>query len=215
MPLPPSSIPRHRLHQRSITYEGYLRDDGLFDVDAHLVDAKDHDFELFTGVRPAREAVHDMWARVTIDRAFVIRAIDVRTDAMPYPDACDRIEPVYAKLVGASLVRGFRKRLHDDMGGARGCTHVNELLGALPTAAVQTFAGLRREDEGEHQPFQLDHCHALETSTDTVRRYYPRWYRGSGAGRDVPEDAGPPGTPGARTDRVEPDDVLPTTQEQA
>ena len=29
----------------------------------HLVDAKDHDFELLTGTRPAREAVHDMWVR--------------------------------------------------------------------------------------------------------------------------------------------------------
>ena len=54
MSLPPSPVPRQRLHQRSITYEGYRRDDGLFDIDAHLVDAKDHDFELLTGVRPAR-----------------------------------------------------------------------------------------------------------------------------------------------------------------
>jgi hypothetical protein len=44
---------------------------------------------------------------------------------------------------------------------------------------VQTFAGLRREDEGTHKPFQLDHCHALETTTDTVRRYYPKWHRGA------------------------------------
>ena len=65
------------------------------------------------------------------------------------------------------------------MGGVRGCTHVTELLGSLPTAAVQTFAGLRREDEGTHKPFQLDHCHALESTTDTVRRYYPKWYRGA------------------------------------
>ena len=186
MPLPPSPIPRQRLHQRSVTYEGFRRDDGLFDIDAHLVDAKDHDFELLTGVRPAREAVHDMWVRVTIDREFVIHAIEVRTDAMPYPDACDRVEPAYSKLIGANLVQGFRKRLHDDMGGVRGCTHVTELLGSLPTAAVQTFAGLQREDEGEHKPFQLDHCHALETTTDTVRRYYPKWYRGGEVGRDVP-----------------------------
>jgi len=179
MPLPPSPVARQRLHQRSITYEGYRRDDGLFDIDAHLVDAKDHDFELLTGIRPAREAVHDMWVRVTIDRAFVIHGIDVRTDGMPYPDACDRIEPSYAKLVGANLVQGFRKRLHDDMGGTRGCTHVTELLGSLPTAAVQTFAGLRREDEGDAKPFQLDRCHALETTTENVRRYYPKWYRGA------------------------------------
>jgi hypothetical protein len=179
MPLPPSSIPRQRLHLRSIVYEGFMRADGLFDIDAHLVDAKDHDFELTSGVRPAREAVHDMSARVTIDRAFVIHAIEVRSDAMPYPDACDRVEPSYSKLIGASLMSGFRKRLHEDMGGVRGCTHVTELLSSLPTAAVQTFAGLQREDKGDGKPFQLDHCHALETTTDTVRSYYPKWYRGT------------------------------------
>jgi hypothetical protein len=41
------------------------------------------------------------------------------------------------------------------------------------------FAGLRHEIEGDERPFQLDRCHALETTTDTVRRYYPRWYRGA------------------------------------
>jgi hypothetical protein len=179
MPLPPSPTSRQRLHVRRITYEGWQRDDGLFDVDAHLVDAKDHDFELLTGVRPAREAVHDMWVRVTIDRAYVVQAIEVRTDGMPYPDVCDRIEPAYGRLVGANLVSGFRKRLHETMGGIRGCTHVTELLASLPTAAVQTFAGLRREDEGEGKPFQLDRCHALDTTSAAVRRYYPRWYRGS------------------------------------
>jgi hypothetical protein len=53
------------------------------------------------------------------------------------------------------------------------------MLSYLPTAAVQTFAGLTREDAGERKPFQLDRCHALETSSDTVRRYYPKWYRGA------------------------------------
>ena len=118
-----------------------------------------------------------MHARVTIDLNFVIHAIEVRTIAMPYPDVCDLIEPAYARLIGANLVRGFRKRLHDDMGGVRGCSHITELLGSLPTAAVQMMAGLRRENEGDAKPFQLDRCHALETTTETVRRYYEKWYR--------------------------------------
>jgi hypothetical protein len=178
MPLPPSPISRQRLHQRSISYEGFRRDDGLFDIDAHLVDAKDHDFDLMTGTRPAREAVHDMWVRVTIDDKFVVHAIEVRTESMPYPNACDRIEPDYAKLVGANLTDGFRRRLHADMGGIRGCTHVTELIGSLPTAAVQTFAGLKGEVEGDVKPFQLDRCHALASTTETVRSYYPKWYTG-------------------------------------
>ena len=179
MPLATPTVTRERLHRRSVTYDGFRRADGLFDIEGHIVDAKDHDFELLSGMRPAREAVHDMWVRVTIDRKYVIHDIEAVTDGMPYPGACDRIGPSYRKLIGANLRLGFRKHLHDVMGGIRGCTHVTELLSYLPTAAVQTFAGLVREDDGDAKPFQLDHCHVLLTTTDTVREYYPKWYRES------------------------------------
>ena len=33
--------------------------------------------------------------------------------------------------------------------------------------------------EPSSKPFQLDRCHALEHTTETVRRYYPKWYRGA------------------------------------
>ncbi|MFO1325309.1 MAG: DUF2889 domain-containing protein [Burkholderiales bacterium] len=179
IPLSLPKVPRERLHCRAITYDGFRRDDGLFDIEAHLIDVKDHDTTLLSGVRPAGVPVHDMWVRVTIDRDFFIRGVEAFTDSMPYPGACDRITPAYGKLVGANLVSGFRKRLHDLMGGVHGCTHITELLSNLPTAAVQTFAGLQREDETEGKPFQLDRCHALETTTELVRRYYPKWYHGA------------------------------------
>ena len=177
MPLPTPS-PRTRLHARRVSYEGFRRDDGLFDLEGHLTDVKDHDYALLTGLRPAGVAVHDMWVRVTVGSDYIIQSIEVRTDGMPY-ETCDRIGPAYAKLAGASLLHGFRKTLYDAMGGVRGCSHLTELLAHAPTAAIQMFAGLRREIEpGGDKPFQLDRCHALETTTDTVRRYYPQWYRG-------------------------------------
>lgn len=180
MPLPESPVPRQRLHVRRMSYEGWQREDGLFDIEARLLDVKDRDFELMTGVRPAGQPVHEMWARVTIDRHFVVQAVAACTDAMPYPGACDRVTPDYSKLVGINLMHGFRKELYDAMGGVRGCSHLTELIALLPTAALQTFAGLRREIEPhEEKPFQLDRCHALEHTSDTVRRYYPKWYRGA------------------------------------
>jgi len=178
MPLPVSEVERELTHTRRVRYEGYKRADGLWDIEAHLLDTKNHDYQLKTGIRRAGQPIHDMWIRVTIDRSFVIHAIQAVTDGMPYPGACNRIGPAYQKLVGANLIKGFRKHLHDVVGGVQGCTHLTEMLSFLPTAAVQTFAGLVREDEGEGKPFQLDHCHALETTTDTVREYYPTWYRG-------------------------------------
>jgi hypothetical protein len=179
MPLSTPTVSRQRLHERRVSYEGFQRGDGLFDIDARIEDVKDHDFALLTGTRPAGEPIHEMQVRVTIDRRFNIHAVEARTDRMPYPGVCDRIGPAYSKLVGANLVSGFRKRLHDVMGGVHGCTHLTELLGYLPTAAVQMFAGLQREDDGSQKPFQLDRCHALETTTETVRAFYPKWYKGA------------------------------------
>lgn len=180
MPLPPPPVSRQRLHVRRMEFEGFQREDGLFDIEARLSDVKDHDYTLMTGQRPAGDAIHDLWARVTIDRSFDIRAVATSTERMPYPGACQRINPAYARLVGTNLLRGFRMTLYELMGGVQGCTHLTELIAAIPTAALQTFAGLRREIEpGEDKPFQLDRCHALEQSTETVREFYPTWYRGA------------------------------------
>lgn len=172
-------VSRKRLHVRKAVYEGFARDDGLFDIEGRLTDVKDHAYTLMTGPRAAGEPIHEMWVRVTIDRQLGIHAIEASTDHMPYPGACDEIEGAYASLVGTNLAQGFRRALHDAMGGVKGCTHITELLGYLPTAAIQTFAGLIREIHGDAKPFQLDRCHALETTSDTVRRFYPAWYRGA------------------------------------
>ena len=83
VPLSLPQVSRERLHSRTVTFDGYRRRDGLFDIEAHLVDVKDHDFALLTGIRPAGVPVHDMWVRVTIDRAFVIHAVEAVTDSSP------------------------------------------------------------------------------------------------------------------------------------
>ena len=189
-PLTLPTVPRERLHSRAVSFDGYRREDGLYDIEAHLVDTKDHDFPLLTGIRPAGVPVHDMWVRVTIDADFNIVDIEAVTESMPYPGFCDRIGPDYRKLIGANLVQGFRKRLHELMGHTKGCTHITEMLANVPTAAIQTFAGLRkREDEGSGKPFQLDKCHALDTTGEAVRRYYPKWYRAVQSG--APSSADP------------------------
>ena len=60
----------------------------------------------------------------------------------------------------------------------KGCTHLTELLAGAPTAAVQSFAGEMPEERADgRKPFQLDQCHALDTTSDTVQKWYPRWYR--------------------------------------
>jgi hypothetical protein len=163
-----------------VTYDGWQRDDGLFDIEARLVDVKDDDYTLASGVRPKGAPIHEMSVRVTIGSDFVIRALDARSDAVPYADGCELIAPAYSQLVGTNLMHGFRAVLYDLMGGVKGCSHITELLAFLPTAVVQTFASLHPENSNSGgKPYQLDRCHALEHTTETVRRYYPKWFRGA------------------------------------
>jgi hypothetical protein len=182
MPLPVSEVERELTHTRRVRYEGYKRKDGLWDIEAHLTDVKNHDYALKTGVRRAGQPIHEMWVRITVDRRMKIVDACSSSDAVPYPGGCETISPAYRKLIGLSLVKEFRKNVREALGGVRGCTHITEMLGGLPTAAIQTFAGEvpeEREDGGK--PFQLDQCHALETGSETVKKWYPKWHKGRAA----------------------------------
>ena len=184
MPLPPSGAERVRLHQRSVNSDGYKRVDGLWDIEARMVDTKDQDYPLSSGLRKPGEAVHDMSVRVTIDSKMNILAAATCTDAAPYPGACEHLPTDYSAIVGLNLFHGFRKAVKDLFGATRGCAHVSELLMFLPTVALQTFASeVLDNDDSAHKPYQLDRCHALDSHSETVKRYYPRWYRGQNPGQ--------------------------------
>jgi hypothetical protein len=181
MPLPPAAAPRVAKHTRRVTFEGFLREDGLWDIEAHLYDVKPVDVQMSAGVRRAGAPIHEMWVRVTIDRTMNVIDVFACTDAMPYIGACDRITPDYAKLKGHNLFKGFRKSVTHLFGDVKGCTHINELLMQMPSAAVQAFASVKRDNKvSDHKPFQLDRCHALATNSDTVQLHYAKWYRKDG-----------------------------------
>jgi Protein of unknown function (DUF2889) len=182
MPLSPSISRRALKHTRAIQVEAFARDDGLWDLDAHISDIKTRDAKLASGVRPAGAPMHDLWLRLTIDTQLNIVAAEAVSDAVPYPGYCDTIGPAYKSLVGVNLSKGFRKALNERLSGAAGCTHLTELAQILPTAAIQAFAGevIDTRDgasgaEQRHKPFQLDRCHALRTDGAAVAEYYPRW----------------------------------------
>jgi hypothetical protein len=174
------TVARELLHRRAIEIQGFKREDGLYDIEGHLVDTKGYDFNVAAGVRHAGEPVHDMWLRITVDRELKIVDAAAAMDAMPYLNHCDQIVPAYKLLVGVAIRPGFHQRLKELLGGVRGCTHITELAGSLATAAFQTMAG-QRVQPAEQKPFQLDRCHALASTSPVVARFYPQWYRGTEA----------------------------------
>ena len=182
MPLPVTEVERELRHTRRVRFEGYKRADGLWDIEGHLSDVKSHDNPMKTGVRRAGQPIHEMWLRLTIDRHFTILDAAASSDAVPYPGGCESIAPAYKRLIGLNLIRDFRKNTRQLFAGVKGCTHLTEMLASFPTAAVQSFVGEMPEERADgRKPFQLDQCHALDTSSETVRKWYPKWHRKSKA----------------------------------
>ena len=193
---------RRHVHTRNIRAEVFARDDGLWDVEAELVDTKARDFQLATGLRVAGEAIHHMQLKITIDTQLEVVDAEAHSLSVPYPGHCQAIEPDYKQLIGLNLLKGFRRAVRERLGGTAGCTHMTELTDVMPTAAVQAFAGevLRNRDAADtepplgssamrdQKPFQLDRCHALRTDGPAVAEFYPRWFRPApDSSKDVPE----------------------------
>jgi hypothetical protein len=172
-----SQAARHLVHTRSIQVEAYLRDDKLWDLVATVRDVKEKDVPLEGGVRRAGEAFHDMELTVTIDPRMEIVAARASTKAGPFMGDCDSFPEAYQQLVGLNLLQGFRAAVRERLGGNQGCTHITELAGVLPTAAIQAFSGeMTRPDRIDgSMPKHLDRCRALRLDGPVVARLYPRW----------------------------------------
>jgi len=172
---------RQRIHQREITCRGYRRDDGLWDIEGHLLDTKTYAFSnQFRGeVRPG-EAVHEMWLRLTIDEARHVHAAEAATDHAPYA-ICPDITPNFNALAGLRIGPGWMSEVRKRVGGVLGCTHLVELLGPMATTAYQTLAGQRKKHESageKKRPIFLDTCHAHASDSEVVKMHWPEYYTG-------------------------------------
>jgi hypothetical protein len=169
------------MHTRSIRVQSYARDDGLWELDAELIDVKAYDFPRRDGSQfPAGQPVHHMHLRITFDDTFTIVAACATYDAAPYGEQCSAIEPAYGDLVGMNFLKGFRAQVKARFGLTAGCTHMTEMSQVLPTVAVQTMANRRRQAvDPDKRPFQIDGCHALRTDGPVVLEHHPKWYVGS------------------------------------
>jgi hypothetical protein len=179
MTLPAAAPTRQLKHRRQFDVQVFAREDGLWEVDATLVDTKTRDAHLAGERRPAGTPIHDMLLRLVVTTQLDIVEAGAETRWMPYPGECDDHDNVYRHLVGLNLGKGFREGLRRRVGGVLGCTHITELAQVLPTAVIQAFAGevIDTRGHGDTRPFQIDRCHALRSDGEVVRVFYPRWYR--------------------------------------
>lgn len=180
MPLSPPAARRH-LHTRAIALQGYLREDGMVDVEARLTDTKPIVSRREDGsAREIGEPIHDMWLRMTVTTEREIVACEAVMDSTPFR-ICPAAAPNFAALAGLRIEGGFIRQAMARVGGAEGCTHLRELLQQMGTVVFQTLysVGTLSDDaaklEGRRPPL-LNSCYAWGESRDMVRQRFPAFY---------------------------------------
>ncbi len=182
MPLPtPAS--RSLKHTRRVICEGYKRDDGLWDIEAHLIDTKTFSMNFRdreNGVIPAGEPLHGMAIRITVDMELNILDAASSMDYTPF-NCCKMIAPAYRKLIGLQIASGFTRKTREMFSGTQGCTHLLELLGPLATTAFQATHQEREAQQNFWQdkdtpPPMLDTCHTMASDGPIVREYWPHFH---------------------------------------
>ena len=179
-------VPRKHLHLRNVECRGYLRDDGLWDIEGRMVDTKTYAFpNRHRGEVHAGEPVHEMWLRLTIDDSMRIHEAEAVTDHGPF-GMCPAIAGNFKRLEGLTIGPGFRRAVRARVGGTEGCTHLVELVDPIATTAFQTMTARRhsrewgtRSDGGSERPRFLGTCHALASDSPVIKQQWPEFYTGS------------------------------------
>ncbi len=185
MPLSTPS-PRHKVHRREVTCEGFERDDGLWDIEGRMTDVKTYAIPNKDrgGRIAAGEPLHDMAIRLTIDLDFRIHAVEAVIDYAPHA-ICPRITGVFQQLVGVTIAPGWSNLTKRLFSGIKGCTHLMELLGPIATTAFQATYRARADRRSATQasrPGLLNSCHAMAQNSPVVRENWPDYYRQEEAG---------------------------------
>jgi hypothetical protein len=189
MPLSPPA-PRRLDHLRDIALRGFIREDGLADIEAHLTDTKTYGFpsEHRGRIEPG-DALHGMWVRMTVNEAMQIVACEAVSDHTPYA-VCTEAAPNFSRLVGLTIGPGFNRMVNERVGGIAGCTHIRELMAQMATVAFQTLFSVRAKRAREakaaraasgapeppkRRPPLLGTCLAYAPSSSVVRQRWPEY----------------------------------------
>ena len=178
MPLTKPARRKH-IHTRDIRCQGYQREDGLWDIEAALVDTKTYSFDNDDrdGIT-AGEPIHGMHIRLTVDGDLVVCEAEAAVTASPFA-ICADITESYRSLKGLAIGPGWIKSVTRRLGQTQGCTHLTGmLLGPLAVVAYQTVMAPRKKSEQAGEPPLLNTCHALASTSPVVERRWPDHYDG-------------------------------------
>ncbi|PRE16133.1 DUF2889 domain-containing protein [Burkholderia multivorans] len=176
-------VAREPLHTRQITFEGFRRSDGLFEIEGYLTDRKPHDFAPPSSPRvvPAHEPIHDLGLRVVFDLDMIVHEVETFIRAYPYRE-CPGGGATLQALVGLRIGAGWSGEVRKRLPPGDTCTHLREILIPLATAAIQTVNPLRSQTlldatDASGKPLKIDSCFAYGASRELVLQRWPAFHR--------------------------------------
>ncbi len=176
MPLSPAA-PRDHFHTRTITLQGFQREDGQFDIEAELIDTKSYPFTTLDRTVEPGTALHHMRARITVDSTLTITAAEAVTESGPF-NICGGGADTFQRLAGLQIKSGFLKAANERLGGVEGCTHLREVLQQMATVAFQTTYPVREKSNTADTPRLINTCHAYDSRREIIQRRWPAHYTG-------------------------------------
>ncbi len=180
-------VARTPLHTRKVECQGFIREDGLFDIEGRVTDSKAYAFaNHYRGKLEPGEPIHDMRVRITVDDDLTIVEAEAVSLSTPY-DICPLAALNFKRLAGIRIGAGYMRKVKERFGRDQGCTHILELMYPLGTTAFQTvfpYREYQRQQEGMSEgesmqnPQLLNSCYAFSSRRSVVQRLWPDKYEG-------------------------------------
>ena len=188
-----NTISRSLLHSRTIFSEGYVREDGLFDIEGRIKDTKSYDVTRTDGSCLKKgDPLHEMHIVLTINIKMQIIDISAKTISAPYK-ICSDANFKIKSLMGKTIGPGWKNKINKHIGNIEGCTHIRELLVSMATVSFQTVYGEKsrrtREaiNKGEKDPYPsdismpslLNTCYAFDEKSEVTKKQWPEYWKKS------------------------------------
>ncbi|MGH9016608.1 MAG: DUF2889 domain-containing protein [Acidimicrobiales bacterium] len=178
------------VHRRTIEFEAYDEGDSL-SVTGRLRDERPWAAET-EGV----EHVHDMDLTVVVRKDdLTITAAGAVMARFPHSE-CPSITTAFEDLVGLCISRGYTRAVQERFGGARGCTHLEQLARTIGPVVIQAMTSTRARDrdwqhldvDASARPtlFPRNTCHIWAEGGVAEQKLAAGWRPGQRAGYPAP-----------------------------
>jgi hypothetical protein len=131
---------RVAVHRRTIEFEAYDEGETL-SVTGRLRDERP-----WAAETDKVKQVHDMDLALSVRKEDLTITAAVATMARFPHSECPGITDAFGDLVGLNISRGYTRAVQERFGGARGCTHLEQLARTVGPVVIQAMTSCRARD---------------------------------------------------------------------